>query len=258
MSLDFTFDRYREICQSIASSDYAVFRVADFMRNPKEKDNAIILRHDVDRDFDKALLMARIEESFNIKSSYYFRFRGDVFLPERMKEFADMGHEVGYHYEVLDKSRGDEEKAVEIFKSELKEFRKYFSVETVCMHGNPLTKWDSRDLWKEHKLEDYGLIGDCHLSFDFSKVAYITDTGRNWNPRKYNIKDIPLQPEANMVALRDSRELISLIQGKKQPRLLTNIHPNLWSETTLGWAKILIWKNIKNIGKTVLNRLNLV
>ena len=37
-------------------------------------------------------------------------------------------NEVGYHYEVLSKARGDYEKAIELFENELIEFRKICDV----------------------------------------------------------------------------------------------------------------------------------
>ena len=45
----------------------------------------------------------------------------------------DLGHEVGYHYEVLSKANGDYEKAVELFEQELSEFRKIIDVKTICI-----------------------------------------------------------------------------------------------------------------------------
>ena len=49
-------------------------------------------------------------------------------------------NEVGYHYEVLSKAKGDYEKAVELFEQELKEFRKIVDVKTICMHGSLLSR----------------------------------------------------------------------------------------------------------------------
>jgi len=45
-----------------------------------------------------------------------------------------LGHEIGYHYEVLSKANGDYETAVELFEQELSEFRKITDVKTICMH----------------------------------------------------------------------------------------------------------------------------
>ena len=40
-----------------------------------------------------------------------------------MGKIHDLGHEIGYHYEVLSKANGDYEKAMKLFEQELSEFR---------------------------------------------------------------------------------------------------------------------------------------
>lgn len=47
-----------------------------------------------------------------------------------------MTHEIGYHHECLAKAKGDFEKAISIFKTELKMFREFgYLIYTVCFHG---------------------------------------------------------------------------------------------------------------------------
>jgi len=55
--------------------------------------------------------MAKIENSFGIRSTYYFWKNEEVFKPAMINEIVNMGHEIGYHYEVLDKTKGDYEEA---------------------------------------------------------------------------------------------------------------------------------------------------
>ena len=77
------------------------------------------MRHDVDRMPGNALKMAEVEHEFNIKSTYYFRVNNSVFKKEIIKKIASLGHEIGYHYECLDKAKGDLEKAIRIFQKDL-------------------------------------------------------------------------------------------------------------------------------------------
>ncbi len=65
-----------------------------------------------------ALLTARVEQELGIRATYYFRMNGTVFRPEIMREIEGMGHEVGYHYEVLGKAKGDHEMAIKMFEKE--------------------------------------------------------------------------------------------------------------------------------------------
>ena len=59
--------------------------------------------------------MTRFEHKYDIASTYYFRHTEDVFRPEIMRMIVDMGHEIGFHYKVIDKAKGNAEKAIEIF-----------------------------------------------------------------------------------------------------------------------------------------------
>ena len=93
------------------------------------------------------------------------------------------------HYECLDKAIGNIDKAALILKKDLKRIRQLVPVNTISMHGNPLTKFDNRDIWKKYKLSDFSLHGEVYLSMDFEKVMYYSDTGRTWEENKFNIKD---------------------------------------------------------------------
>ena len=57
-----------------------------------------------------------------------------------MGKIPDLGHEVGYHYEVLSKANGNYERAIKLFEQELSKFRKIVDVKTICMHGSPLSR----------------------------------------------------------------------------------------------------------------------
>jgi hypothetical protein len=47
--------------------------------------------------------MAELEHELGIQSTYYFRFPY-TFKPDIIGKIHDLGHEVGYHYEVLSKA----------------------------------------------------------------------------------------------------------------------------------------------------------
>ena len=189
--MDFTHAKYEELCKAMVDSDYTPVSVCTYLdlEAQPQPNRCIIIRHDIDRKPERALKMAKIENRLEIASTYYFRKKEDVFIPEIIKEIANMGHEIGYHYEVLDKAEGDIEKAIRIFEDELKEFRKICDVKTICMHGNPLSKWVNKDIWKKYDFKYFGIIGEPYLSIDYTRVLYLTDTGRKWNSR-FSVKDV--------------------------------------------------------------------
>ena len=108
--------------------------------------------------------MAQQEHALGIRSSYYFRYPG-TFRPDIIRKIRDLGHEIGYHYEVLSKTNGDYAKAIALFSEELEEFRKICPVKTICMHGSPLSKYNNRDLWERYDYHAYGIFGEAFLSF---------------------------------------------------------------------------------------------
>jgi hypothetical protein len=248
MDLDFTFNKYSQLCQAIASSEYSVLTMKNYLL--KGSDRAIIMRHDVDRIPQRALEMAKMEKEFGFFSTYYFRTNNDVFIPDIIRKIVDMGHEIGYHYEVLDKTNGNREAAIELFKIELEKLREIAPVVTACMHGNPLKAWSNKDLWEHYDFTHFNLLGEPYLSIDYKKVKYFTDTGRSWNNSKYSVKD---KTNFDQLSLENSDQLIQLIKNETYPEICILTHPNRWSTTKIQWLNELISQNIKNIVKIGIN-----
>ena len=104
--LDYTIEKYRKLCSAIKGK-YETLTFNEYLNNVNSKNKFIILRHDVDRMPGNALKTAKAEAEFNLKSTYYFRMNKAVFRKEIIKEIASIGHEIGYHYECMDKAGGD-------------------------------------------------------------------------------------------------------------------------------------------------------
>ena len=252
LNFDFTLTKYDELCQTMVSSEYVLLTVHNYLTQDNFN-KCIILRHDVDRAIARALKMAQLEHEYGIASTYYFRHKKDVFRPDIMRKIADMGHEIGFHYEVMDKAKGDAEKAIEIFERELEEMRSVAEVTTVCMHGNPLASWSNRDLWEEYDLNDFGIIGEPYLSLDYNEILYLTDTGRTWADLNIRVKDVlDTVDGANSRftgKIASTNDIIALVKAEEVAQMCILAHPNRWCDGFLGWIKELIYQNIKNIGK---------
>jgi len=249
--MDFTIGKYRELCATIVESKYTALTFNQYFSLKNIPEKFIILRHDVDRKPEKALKMAELENGFGITATYYFRMKEEVFKPKILKEIANMGHEIGYHYEVLDKTEGNLEKAVRIFEEELEEFRKICNVKTICMHGNPLSKWVNKDLWKKYDFLDFGIIGEPYLSIDYTRVLYLTDTGRSWNS-KFSVKDVVGANSQTSEKIKCTDDVIRLINKWDSEQLSILTHPERWSDGFGAWLKELAWQNMINVGKAIL------
>jgi len=102
---EFTLDIYELMLKSFDLQGYGFSTFEEYVLNHKNK--VIILKHDVDKLPENALRMANLEKRLGIKTSYYFRTIDQLYDENIIKQIADMGHEVGYHYEDLDlSSRG--------------------------------------------------------------------------------------------------------------------------------------------------------
>ncbi len=248
MDFDFTLEKYRELCNVIANSDYRVLTVKDFLTGPKPL-KSIIIRHDVDRDPKSALGLAEVEKSLGLVSTYYFRAVKGLYKPSYIIRIARLGHEIGYHYEVLDTVGGNRDKAINLFRQELGEFRTVANIKTICMHGNPLSSHNNLDLWKQFDFKDYGIIGEPYLSMDFNNVAYFTDTGRTWAD-KYSIKDVVAGGSHEKI--RTTEDLINLIIRRQYKKMFLVAHPYRWSTNLVDWVKEYVIQNIENFGKSLI------
>lgn len=231
---DFTLEQYKWLCRQIAS-EYKSVTLADYLQQKPTK-KVIVLKHDIDRGIKTALEMAKIEHQYGLVASYYFRIPA-TWDPEIIAQISQMGHEVGLHYESLDKAKGDHAKAIKLFEADLETMRKKFKVKTISMHGNPFTRFDNRDIWKDYDLKKFGLIGEAYLSVDFEKIMYYSDTGRTWEDDKFNVKDIipkQLKRMKNKPKIISTPDLINLI-GKESRSIYLLIHPNRWAENDLAW-----------------------
>jgi hypothetical protein len=255
ISLDFTLKKYSELCSAINDSNFPVIRMVDYFKNTDKKNlnTFIILRHDVDKLPENALAMAQLEDSLNIRSTYYFRITPESFDPQIIGTISGLGHEIGYHYEDLSRAKGDLEKAKELFEEALTSFRNITEISTICRHGSPTSKWNNSDLWKKYEFKDYGIIGEPYLSINYSDIVYFTDTGRTWCDKgsvRDHVKDSVSCKE--MVSTTD--ELIVLIKSKKYKKLIILAHPQRWALRSSKWLKELVAQNIKNIGKDLILR----
>lgn len=249
MNLDFTLQRYEALCRAILESEYLPLTIAQYINEQTALEPVVVLRHDVDRRPFNALHMAQLEHRLGIRSTYYFRHTKNVFKPGIIQDISKLGHEIGYHYETLSKSRGDQETAIRLFGQELSEFRILANVQTISMHGSPLSPFDNRDLWLENDFHTFGLIGEAYLSINYEKIQYFTDTGRTWIRTYYNLRDHTPQMRVNKeIKLTD--HLISAIREKQFPQVCISTHPERWAGNIGEWGYSLMFDLATNMAKT--------
>lgn len=269
----------------------------EFIQNSSIK--VAVLRHDVDALPVNSLQFARIQGELGIRGTYYFRTMPQSYDENIIKEIHSLGHEIGYHYEDVSLAAQRQKRptrttlrrqndwrleeylasiAIEGFKENLKRLRVLAPVTTICMHGSPMSRWDSRLLWKYYDYNDFGIIGEPYFDIDFDQVFYLTDTGRRWNGDSFNLRDKATgfrrkkSGHENILLVNQTphndhhtpfpefHSTIDIIQAAENSllpdKIMMTFHPQRWTDKAGPWVKELLWQNIKNSGKYFINRLS--
>ena len=259
---DFSLDIYRALLETLQAKGYQLIGYADYLKSRvkpgiTDGQKLVILRHDVDAKPENSLKTAQIEHALGAKATYYFRVGKESNNPQVIKAIAQLGHEIGYHYEDMSLCGGDVEKAWSHFQTWLDYFRQYYAVETICMHGAPTSKYDGKDLWKKYDYKTLGIIGEPYMDTDFSEVFYLTDTGRCWDGFKVSVRDkIPQhQDEWTRKGLtwHTTPQLIAAIEADRLPQhVMMTTHPQRWTNNTKEWYLELVTQNCKKFVKRFL------
>jgi len=129
--------------------------------------------------------------------------------------------EIGYHYNTLDRCRGDHARAIALFEHDVCCLREAgIWVASVKCHGNPRVKkvgydtnWDvvcfDPDLLRRNGLLD----ADVCLQSRYPRLAYVSDVGIHWSP--------PQTLDA----------FIGRIKARAWPILHLATHPDYWSRS---------------------------
>lgn len=243
--MDFTLDQYQRLLTALQQSGLKFH-----------------LRHDVDKKPQNSLRTAQMEAAVGISATYYFRTVPESFDEGIIKAIAQLGHEIGYHYESLTTCRGDLTAAYGDFCSNLERLRRLSPITSICMHGSPRSPWDSRDLWKKYDYRSLGVTFEPYLDTDFSKTLYLTDTGRRWDGYRMSVRDkIPHfqeQWDAAGLSFRHTQQIVQQLDDPSSPlrqsklSLAITTHPQRWNP--FGVTFLIEWaaQNCKNAVKRIL------
>ena len=256
MSKDFTLAKYKELLQGLMDGGYHFLTFEKYCsyKDALGNERFVVLRHDVDLKAENSLATSKLEHSLGIAASYYFRVVKQSNNPEIIKAIAEMGHEIGYHYEDMTICEGDATKAIGHFEKQLAYFRQYYPVKTICMHGAPRSKYDGRVLWKQFDYHGYGIVGEPYFDADFSKVFYLTDTGRRWDGFNVSVRDkVPIYQDEwtrqGWVYHRTDDILDAIVKGEFPQQLMMTTHPQRWTDGRGEWLREKVGQTAKNVVK---------
>ena len=243
---DFTVSIYRELLKNLKAANYDFQTYRDFIRNPASR--SMMLRHDVDDRKLHSLLFAQIQAEMGITGTYYFRMVPQSFDEQVIKAIAELGHEIGYHYEDMDFAGGDPHQAIKLFEQHLEKLRAVADISTICMHGSPKSKYDNKDVWKHYDYRKYDIIAEPYFDTDFKQVYYLTDTGRRWDGYKVSVRD---KVEDHFgLSFHTTPEIIRAAKENRLPdQIMINFHPQRWTDDLPLWLKEKYTQQVKNMVK---------
>ena len=252
----FVFKKWKRFCKTLKEIGITSVTASSlgFSQN-----GFLVLKHDVETNVKKAYEMAKIESELGHCGSYYVQayLMNDPKNVLMLQKMQSMGHEVSYHYDVLDSAHGDFELAKKEFKKNLNIFeRNGFQIETVCQHGNPLIErigyTSNRDFFRRPDIQrEYSSISDIMVNFKSNKgidYLYFSDAGRHFkliydplfnDVNKNDDKDVPY---GNLSGLTKA---IS-VGGN----YIISTHPHRWCSFAFTYLlKNMVFKIVKFVAK---------
>lgn len=255
-----TYKEYTAFCQEICNSGVALYSVCRACENIGDLDKPfVIIKHDVEDKPEKALKLSKIEHSLGIKATYYVH---SFFLrnPEHvavLREIAGLGHEVGYHYDVLDNNDGDKEKAIQEFREALSCFEDNgFTVKTVCPHGNPLKKRigysSNKDFFLDATIRDlFKDIVDVYLTFpDLLEKDYLYITDAQYSYFYRDAKSTRTDATEELLPLEGADRIIRMIRDGQS--MIISTHSHRYSASGCNaFIRVSLYKAAKLVAKTL-------
>lgn len=221
----------------------------------------VVLKHDVECNVEKAHRLAVIENKHGIRGSYYVQAyllntRGNV---EILKRMQDLGHEISYHYDVLDANNGDYAKAEKDFDKWMAKFHEIgFSFKTICQHGNPVKKrigyTSNRDFFRNSEIKGrheklVDMVVD-YSNYQKQPYSYISDAGYSWKhitDPENNDKN-PLAKDIKIGNFEKLEKFISASRGIT----IVSTHPHRWMNSPVKiYLKINIFRIVRFSAKKI-------
>lgn len=233
----FIYKNWERFCSDVSKLGIETYTALEALSISSENRNYIIIKHDVETSVQKALIIAEIENKYNIKTTYYVQ---SYLLDSRdnlefLKRIKSLGHEITYHYDVLDSNRGDWKLAISEFNSTLVKFEENgFEVKTVCPHGNPVMQrdgWSSnKDFFRNEDVKNlYPEVSDIVINpekFGTTNFSYVSDAGYGWKI----IADISNNDKGFFIKDKEIKNLDELVQliSKNEKSFIISAHPHRW------------------------------
>ena len=200
----------------------------------------VVLKHDVETDVARAFEMAKIEQRYGHRGSYYVQayLMDNAENVKMLTEMQVMGHEISYHYDVMDSCKGDIDKAIAEFELNAGKFTENgFELKTLCQHGNPVVErvgyTSNRDFFRNERVKQlYPNLSDIMVDFKDkyrTDYLYFSDVGRRFQMIYDPINNDIENSDDKNIPYDDLDALLGAISSEKGNIIST--HPHRWTRS---------------------------
>lgn len=250
----FYYKHWEEFCSWLAGSELRICTAEQSLKLAEEV-RFVVLKHDVEAAVPRAYRLAEIEHQHGLCGSYYVQ----AYLLERednvrlLQQMQQWGHEISYHYDVLDAHAGNYEAAEADFKRYLRRFEECgFHFATICQHGNPIKTrvgyTSNRDFFRNPTIRQrYPQFVDMVVNYSHNTkqaYQYISDVGYRWNVIT-DPETNDLHPEVKNLIIGGFESLKHCIQ-KTNRSFIVSTHPHRWMQSALSiYLTILFFRIVR-------------
>ena len=254
----FSYKKWDEFCRRLSENGTHSIPACDAYGSDMR---FLVLKHDVETDVSHACAIAKIEHKHGHRGSYYVQayLLNDSKNISMLREMQSMGHEISYHYDVMDSSHGDLDKAIAEFDSNKKLFEsRGFELKTLCQHGNPIVErvgyTSNRDFFRSERVRAmYPDLSDIMVNYKdahSTDYVYYSDAGRQFKMIYDPLTNDVINSDDKNVAYKDLNALYNALGAQSS---IVSIHPHRWTKSTLACVvKTTVFKVIKSIAELLM------
>lgn len=249
----FYYKNWEHFCQRLHALPVTTCTVSESLNIP-EGQVFVALKHDVETNVPNAHRLAWIEKQNGICGSYYVQayLLEDPDNVALLLQMQHWGHEISYHYDVLDAHTGNYEAAERDFKRHLHAFQYAgFTFGTICQHGNPVKKrigyTSNRDFFRNPAIRNkYPDLVDVVVDYSLHTqhpYKYISDAGYCWNIiTEPETND--LHPDSPVIRIGSLNAMLRMIEQKQS--LIISTHPHRWKKSAYAiYTKIALFRTLR-------------
>lgn len=217
----------------------------------------LVLKHDIENTVPKAYKLAEIENKYGHRGTFYAHayLLDDPQNVELLRKMQAMGHEISYHYDVMDSNHGNLDGAIREFEENRQRFEKLgFPIITVCQHGNPVVErigyTSNRDFFRSSRVQAlYTNIADIMVDYKekyHTDYSYFSDTGRKFKLIYDPINNDIINTDDKNIPYEDLNALLEALPSKA----IISTHPHRWTDSAASYiVKEKAFKIIKGTAK---------